>query len=91
MIRFIEIIQNVLGPRPRPRASVFFLETDIFSFGLAYHPNAFDENGHRKRIFSKNALQSEEFLKTLATPLLVDGLKLRFSNGRRHASFEQGA
>ena len=49
---------------PRPHVSFFlFLKTDIFFSGLVYRPHVSGENGHRKSIFFKHALQSEKFWK----------------------------
>ena len=40
-----------------------FVWKQIFFFGLAYRPQVFGENGHRKRIFSKNAQGRSQSIK----------------------------
>ena len=72
------LIQKLLGP---VHTYPFLFDHGYFFSGLAHRPHLSGENGHRKRIFSKNALQPEwKLLKTPAFCLRVDGRKRRFSN-----------
>ena len=59
-----DIGYSIFSPPWAPSAPIHFcLKTEIFFSGLAYCPHVFSETGHQKRIFSKNALQSEDFWK----------------------------